>query len=116
MVRDLAVRTPESRERSVDVWRALAICLVVLGHWFVIAVVYRDGELFGYNALAVLTWIEPVTWLFQVMPIFFLVGGYASGASLASHRALESTASAGCCGGPTDCCGRQRRCSWCCPW
>jgi hypothetical protein len=30
-VRDLAVRTPESREHSADMWRALAICLVVLG-------------------------------------------------------------------------------------
>jgi fucose 4-O-acetylase-like acetyltransferase len=86
-VRDLAVRTPESRERSADMWRGLAICLVVLGHWFVIAVAYRDGELSGYNALDVLTWIDPVTWLFQVMPIFFLVVGCASGASLASHRA-----------------------------
>ena len=87
MVRDLAARTPDSRERSVDMWRALAIFMVVLGHWFVIAVVYRDRQLSGYNALDVLTWIDPVTWLFQVMPIFFLVGGYASGASLASHRA-----------------------------
>ncbi|WP_431918017.1 acyltransferase family protein [Nonomuraea jabiensis] len=87
MVRDLAVRTPDSRERSADMWRALAICLVVLGHWFVVAVTYRDGELSGYNALDVLTWIDPVTWLFQVMPIFFLVGGYAGGASMASHRA-----------------------------
>nr|SBO98976.1 acyltransferase 3 [Nonomuraea gerenzanensis] len=87
MVRDLAVRTPDSRERDVDMWRALAICLVVLGHWFVVAVTYRDGELSGYNALDVLTWIDPVTWLFQVMPIFFLVGGFAGGASMASHRA-----------------------------
>src|SRR5262249_43508762 len=89
-VRDLAARTPDSRERSADMWRALAIFLVVLGHWFVVAVVYRDGELSGYNALAVLTWIDPFTWLFQVMPIFFLVGGYASAASLASHRASGS--------------------------
>jgi fucose 4-O-acetylase-like acetyltransferase len=86
-VRDMAVRTPDKRERSVDMWRAVAICLVVLGHWFVVAVVYRDDGLSGYNALAVLTWIDPVTWLFQVMPIFFLVGGYASGASLASRLA-----------------------------
>ncbi|WP_211370460.1 hypothetical protein [Nonomuraea turkmeniaca] len=34
-----------------------------------------------------LTWIDPVSWQFQVMPIFFLVGGYAGGASMASHRA-----------------------------
>ena len=86
-VRDLAARTPDTRERSADMWRALAICLVVLGHWFVVAVTYQDGELSGYNALDVLTWIDPVTWLFQVMPIFFLVGGYASAASMASHRA-----------------------------
>lgn len=86
-VRDLAARTPDTRERSADMWRALAICLVVLGHWFVIAVTYRDGELTGRNALDVLTWVDPFTWLFQVMPIFFLVGGYASGASLASHCA-----------------------------
>jgi peptidoglycan/LPS O-acetylase OafA/YrhL len=43
-VRDLAVRTPDSRERSVDMWRAVAIFMVVLGHWFVVAVTYRDGE------------------------------------------------------------------------
>jgi fucose 4-O-acetylase-like acetyltransferase len=86
-VRRLAARTPASRERSVDLMRGLAICLVVLGHWFVVAVTYRDGELSGDNALHVLDWLHPFTWLFQVMPIFFLVGGYASGASFASHRA-----------------------------
>src|SRR5262249_11209895 len=47
---------------------------------------HQDGVLSGYNALDVLTWVDPVTWLFQVMPIFFLVGGYASSASMASHR------------------------------
>ncbi|MEV4475152.1 acyltransferase [Nonomuraea sp. NPDC049504] len=87
MVRDLAARTPGNRERSADMWRALAICLVVFGHWFVVAVTYRNGRLSGYNALDVLSWMDPVTWLFQVMPIFFLVGGYAGGASMASHRA-----------------------------
>ncbi|NUT43385.1 MAG: acyltransferase family protein [Thermoactinospora sp.] len=86
-VRELAERTPDSRERSVDMWRAVAICLVVIGHWFVVAVTYRDGQLGGYNALHVLGWLDLVTWLFQVMPIFFLVGGYAGGASMASHRA-----------------------------
>jgi len=86
-VRDLAAGTPDSRERSADMWRAAAICLVVLGHWFVVAVTYAGGRLSGYNALDVLDWLDPVTWLFQVMPVFFLVGGYASCASLASHRA-----------------------------
>jgi peptidoglycan/LPS O-acetylase OafA/YrhL len=86
-VRRLAARTPASRERSIDLMRGLAICLVVLGHWFVIAITYRNGELSGGNALHELDWLHPFTWLFQVMPIFFLVGGYASHASFASHRA-----------------------------
>ncbi|WP_181957961.1 hypothetical protein [Nonomuraea mesophila] len=61
------MRTPDSRERNVDMWRALAICLVVLGHWFVVAVTYRSGRMSGYNALDVLGWLDPVTWLFQVL-------------------------------------------------
>ena len=86
-MRRLAARTPATRDRSIDLMRALAIGLVVLGHWFVIAITYRDGELSGDNALHVLDWLHPFTWLFQVMPIFFLVGGYVSSASFASHRA-----------------------------
>jgi peptidoglycan/LPS O-acetylase OafA/YrhL len=58
-VRRLAAGTPPSRDRSIDLMRALAIGLVVLGHWFVIAVTYRDGELSGDNALHVLNWLHP---------------------------------------------------------
>ncbi|HSI92555.1 MAG TPA: acyltransferase [Jiangellaceae bacterium] len=87
-VRDKAAKTPAGRERHVDLLRAAAICVVVIGHWLAIAVVYDDGELGGVNALHVLTWAHPLTWVVQVMPIFFLVGGFANGASLSSH--LES--------------------------
>ena len=34
-LRESADRTPPSRERYVDLLRALAICVVVLGHWLV---------------------------------------------------------------------------------
>lgn len=60
--------------------------MVVLGHWLVISVTFEDGRLSGQNALNDLAWAHPVTWLFQVMPVFFLVGGFANGASLHSHR------------------------------
>ncbi len=85
-LRERAARTSVHRERSADLLRAVAICAVVLGHWLVISVTYRDGRLSGQNALTELAWAHPLTWLFQVMPVFFMVGGYANRASLQSHR------------------------------
>ncbi|MEH0936655.1 acyltransferase family protein [Micromonospora psammae] len=86
-LRQLAERTPASRERYVDLLRALAITMVVLGHWAV-AVIGRDaaGQPTGRSALTDLPWLYPFTWPAQVMPIFFLVGGYANAASLTRYR------------------------------
>lgn len=78
--------TPDDRERHVDLLRAVAIAMVVLGHWLVIAVTEADDEIGGVNALRDLQWIHPLTWLFQVMPVFFFVGGYANAVSWRSHR------------------------------
>ncbi|MEH0845047.1 acyltransferase [Micromonospora sp. CPCC 205711] len=87
-LRELAERTPAGRERYVDLLRALAITMVVLGHWSV-TVITRDaaGRPTGHSALGDLPWAYPLTWLAQVMPVFFLVGGYANAASLTRLRA-----------------------------
>ncbi|MFF0123463.1 acyltransferase family protein [Micromonospora arida] len=87
-LRQLAERTPAGRERFVDLLRALAITMVVLGHWSV-TVIGRDvaGQATGHSALGDLRWAYPLTWLAQVMPVFFLVGGYANAASLTRLRA-----------------------------
>lgn len=84
-LRELVERTPARRERHVDMLRAVAIAAVVVGHWLVI-VVYDEQGLGGFSALRELTWAHPLTWLFQVMPVFFLVGGFANAASLTAHR------------------------------
>ncbi|MEU5724902.1 acyltransferase [Micromonospora sp. NPDC047738] len=86
-LRQLAERTPPSRERYADLLRALAITLVVLGHW-IISVIGRDqaGHPTGHSALGDLPWAWPLTWGVQVMPVFFLVGGYANAAALTSWR------------------------------
>ena len=80
-VRDLAAATPASRNRVVDLLRAAAILVVVLGHWLLAAVVVRDGELDIGHLLDLAPWTHPLTWVFQVMPVFFLVGGYANALS-----------------------------------
>lgn len=85
-LRRMAQRTPPSRERVVDLLRAVAIIAVVLGHWLVSEVGYdARGRVTAGSALPDLPWAHPLTWLVQVMPLFFLVGGYANAASLTAH-------------------------------
>ncbi|MEU0517503.1 acyltransferase [Streptosporangium sp. NPDC006007] len=84
-LRRKAEQTPADRDRHVDLLRAVAITVVVTGHWLAVQVTH-DGGLHGANVLDIVPWTRPLTWLFQVMPIFFLVGGFANAASLASHR------------------------------
>ncbi|MFF4894233.1 acyltransferase family protein [Micromonospora chersina] len=92
-LRQLAERTPAARERYVDLLRALAITMVVLGHWGVTVIGYdRSGRPAGHSALGDLPWAWPLTWVAQVIPVFFLVGGYANAASLAARRGRGGTA------------------------
>jgi fucose 4-O-acetylase-like acetyltransferase len=73
----LAAATPASRDRYVDFLRAFSICVVVLGHWLMATVSWTPDGLRAGNALAVLRWLQPLTWVLQVMPVFFFVGGFA---------------------------------------
>jgi hypothetical protein len=75
------------RERTIDLVRAVGIVAVVAGHWSVIAVTEVDGGIDGVNVLGQLGWTHPLTWVFQVMPLFFFAGGFANATSLTRHRA-----------------------------
>ena len=75
----LAAQTPPERNRYVDLLRAASICLVILGHWLVVAIYTQEGAIYAGDALSAIPWTQWLTWLFQVMPIFFLVGGYVNG-------------------------------------
>ena len=77
-VSDLADRTPASRDRTVDLLRAAAIAVVVLWHW-VFSVTHRDGSgsFTMPNPLDQLPGSWALTWVLQVMPLFFVIGGYA---------------------------------------
>lgn len=85
-VEEIADKTPDKRERHVDLVRALAIGVVVIGHWLAVAVTEANGEIDGINALVELGWAHPLTWLLQVMPLFFFIGGYANSASIRANR------------------------------
>jgi hypothetical protein len=82
-VRSLADATPATRDRYVDFLRAAAIVVVVLGHWLIAVVTLGpDGSVHATNALAEVPALQWLTWAFQVMPLFFVVGGFANRAAL----------------------------------
>lgn len=90
----LVSATPESRDRVVDAARALSIVVVTLWHW-TLSVTHRtaDGSLVMPNPLNVVPGGWLASWVFQVMPLFFLVGGYANLAGW--QRAQANSVSAG---------------------
>ncbi len=84
--KELAEKTPPERNRYVDFLRAVSILMVVTGHWLVATVWYHDGTFVPGDLLELRPNTQWMTWIFQVMPIFFIVGGYANAVSLESAR------------------------------
>ncbi|MBX9397505.1 acyltransferase [Streptomyces sp. TRM72054] len=83
--------TPSERDRAVDALRALAILGVVLGHWLVTALVADGGTLRASSPLQHMPWLAPISWIFQTLSVFFLVGGHVATRSHASAQARGTT-------------------------
>jgi hypothetical protein len=82
---DLAASTPPRRDRYVDLLRVASLGVVIAGHWLMaVPVVGADGATRVTNVLALVPALRLATWLLQVMPVFFLVGGFAHATALAS--------------------------------
>lgn len=78
------------RDLSVDFYRVSAIGLVVVGHWLVANATYSDGEFGMLNVLEEMPWTQWLTLVFQVIPAFFLMAGYASAVSWTRRQDTES--------------------------
>ena len=83
-VADVAAATPTDRNRAVDLYRAAAMVVVAVGHWAGMVAVLDGDELVGGNLLDFSPEYGWITWIGQVMPLFFFVGGFASAVSLTS--------------------------------
>lgn len=81
---EIAANTPEDRNRYADFLRAASIFFVICGHWLIATAFYNtgSGDLTPVMMLDELPWTSWLTWVFQVMPIFFIVGGYSNAISL----------------------------------
>jgi len=84
--RQMAAQTPEERNRYVDFLRSVSILAVIVGHWMIATAYVVDGEISAGHLLVGRPQLHWLTWIFQVMPIFFIVGGYANAVSLESAR------------------------------
>ncbi|MEH3141829.1 MAG: acyltransferase [Mycobacterium kyogaense] len=69
------------RQGALDLYRSAAVLLVVIGHWLLSVMTYRDGSFGRDNPLVLMPLTQWITWFFQVVPVFFAVAGYASATS-----------------------------------
>ncbi|MEU8676187.1 acyltransferase [Streptomyces sp. NPDC048560] len=85
-------RTPTHRDRAIDGLRALALLAVPAGHWLLGGFTLDSGgALHNASPLATFGFFAPVSWVLQMLGVFFLVGGYAS---VLSYRRRTSTTGA----------------------
>lgn len=71
---DVAVGTPATRDRAIDVIRIVSLLGVVLGHTVMATSAVRDDVFIWGNLLTESALLQAMTWLFQIMPLFFFAG------------------------------------------
>lgn len=82
--------SPAGRDPYVDLVRAGALLVVVLWHWVFSIPVLTATSVSATNPIATTPGAWAATWVLQVMPVFFMVGGFA-------HRKnLERPGARGC--------------------
>ena len=75
---EVAERTPADRDRAIDVIRIASLTGVVAGHTVMATSMIRDGVFIWDNLLTTSTAMQALTWVFQIMPLFFFAGVAAS--------------------------------------
>ncbi|MEV4616264.1 acyltransferase [Kitasatospora sp. NPDC049258] len=82
-------RTPAGRDRALDGLRALALLAVPTGHWMLGGFTRsaEDGVLHNASPLGSLGFLAPLSWVLQLLGLFFLVGGHSAAKSLARAHA-----------------------------
>ena len=78
---ELADRTPADRDRAIDVIRIVSLIGVVAGHTVMAISIIRNHVLIWDNLLTTSPVFQALTWIFQIMPLFFFAGVAACEAS-----------------------------------
>jgi len=82
-----------SRDLTLDLARVFCVLLVVVIHLLFVGVgTDADGGMAITRPLEEQPWFWAATWVGQIMPLFFVVGGFATATSLRSHRRRAAAA------------------------
>ncbi len=68
---------PPERDAFIDFVRAFSLLVVVAWHWVFTIIIWKPDGPHASNPIGFTRGLFIATWLFQVMPLFFFVGGYA---------------------------------------
>ena len=71
---EVKASTPATRDRAIDVIRILSLVGVVVGHTVMATSTLRDGVFIWSNLLTASPVFQALTWVFQIMPLFFFAG------------------------------------------
>src|ERR687896_237496 len=74
------------RDLLVDLLRSLATTTVVLWHWVFTILVWQSDGPHADNPIGYVSGLWCLTWVLQVMPLFFVAGGYTHALAWARHR------------------------------
>lgn len=68
---------PAPRDAAMDLVRAACLIVVVALHAFMAGITVTGGEIAVTNVVIGQDWFAPLSWIVQMMPLFFIVGGFA---------------------------------------
>lgn len=71
---DVEANSPATRDRAIDVIRIVSLLGVVLGHTVMATSIIDDEVFIWSNLLTESVVFQALTWVFQIMPLFFFAG------------------------------------------
>jgi len=76
------VASEPDRDRFIDLVRVTSMVTVVVLHWLSVMPSLVNGRVVDQNVVTVIPGLWPLTWIGDVMALFFFAGGYANWVSL----------------------------------
>ena len=76
----------EDRDRIIDLLRSGATTTVVFYHWVFTIIVWKFDGPHADNPIGYVSGLWSLTWVLQVMPLFFMAGGYTHSLAWRKYR------------------------------
>ena len=78
------------RDRYVDFLRAFSLVIVVIWHWVFTILLVSPESVTPNNPIGFTRGMWAMTWVLQVMPVFFFVGGFTHRLAFDNYQTGDS--------------------------